>query len=174
MLRIFRNEVSRSGSRGVEDADPILTGPARRAKAQVWNPRIVQATLRTCPARALHRSGRGRHQKKRRSASPWPPRTRKASCPRWGFHTSRKARWWRRSLLIFSKRAPQSWHLYSKIGMGVSPLAIYRMLADNSTGGAGAFFKGRVDAPMKLGLDTMPLNCLQCPPATLILGFIIH
>jgi hypothetical protein len=36
-------------------------------------------------------------------------------------------------LTIFSKRVPQSWHLYSKIGMGVSPLAIYRMLADNTT-----------------------------------------
>jgi hypothetical protein len=38
-----------------------------------------------------------------------------------------------KELTIFSKRAPQSWHLYSKIGMGISPLAIYRMLADNST-----------------------------------------
>jgi hypothetical protein len=37
-----------------------------------------------------------------------------------------------KELTIFSKRVPQSWHLYSKIGMCVSPLAIYRMLADNS------------------------------------------
>jgi len=40
--------------------------------------------------------------------------------------------------------------------------------------GAGAFFKGRMDAPLKLGLDTMAQNCLQCPSATLILGFINH
>jgi len=43
-------------------------------------------------------------------------------------------------LTIFSKRAPQSWHLYSKMGIGVSPLAIYRMLADNSMVVARAHF----------------------------------
>jgi hypothetical protein len=48
----------------------------------------------------------------------------------WHFPQSTRAE---KELTIFSKRAPQFWHLYSKIGMDVSPLAIYRMLADNST-----------------------------------------
>ena len=39
---IFRDEFSRSGARRIENPYPILTGPARGAKAQVLNLRIIQ------------------------------------------------------------------------------------------------------------------------------------
>ena len=42
VFRIFRNEFSRSGARRIENPYPILTGPARGAKAQVLNLRVIQ------------------------------------------------------------------------------------------------------------------------------------
>src|SRR5208337_1464903 len=135
VFRIFRDEFSSSGVRRIENPYPILTGPARGAKAQVLNLRVIQRSQisycksiqRRWPSYSPHMPrSRAPHvlhgpaSKEAAECEPFATANTESNLSTLGLSHFLQCTPSDEEVMIFSNWAPQSWHLYSKIGISLS------------------------------------------------------